>query len=66
MRHDSEVAELPAAGAPEGKSEIEITPAMVEAGAEAVYAFVGEVVAYGSETLKEAAREVFLAMARAK
>jgi hypothetical protein len=50
------------AGAP--GQEIEITPAMVEAGAEVIWAALDGVVAYGSDTGRMWARLVFEAMAK--
>jgi hypothetical protein len=45
--------------------EIEITPAMIEAGSLVVASFFDEVVAYGSGISIETAKQVYLAMRRA-
>jgi hypothetical protein len=42
--------------------EIEITSAMVEAGAEIVWAYFDEVIAWGSPSGRELARRVYAAM----
>jgi hypothetical protein len=49
-----------------GAPAIEVTPAMIEAGAAVVAGVFDEVVAYGSETAKATAIWVFRAMSRAR
>ncbi len=46
--------------------EIKVTPKMILAGMEVVCAYFDEVIAYGSETSKEVARLVYLAMVAAR
>ena len=52
------VSDLSEAGAP----EIEVTPAMIEAGAEVVWAYFDEVIAWGSPSGRDLAKRVFAAM----
>jgi hypothetical protein len=49
---------IPEAGAP----EIEATPAMIEAGAEIVWTYFDEVIAWGSPSGRDLASRVFAAM----
>jgi hypothetical protein len=45
---------------------IEITPEMIEAGADLIWRHFGDVVAYGGGLVPELASEVYRAMARAR
>jgi hypothetical protein len=58
-----EAETFPAAGAPENK--IEITPAMIEAGADIIWRGVGDIISYGSDLGRELASAVFEAMSLA-
>lgn len=58
-----EAETLPAAGAPENK--IEISPAMIEAGADIIWRGVGDIISYGSDFGRELALAVFEAMSLA-
>ena len=42
--------------------DVEITPEMIEAGAEAIWAVLSDVIPYGSGAARELASEVFQAM----
>jgi hypothetical protein len=58
----SDETDIIGAGAPE--SEIEITPAMIEAGADVIWCAFSDVIVYGSGTGREVAVSVFQAMER--
>lgn len=60
MAKASAVAPKEAAGAPE--AEIVVTAGMIEAGAEKIWGFFDEVIAWGSVSGRELALSVFLAM----
>ncbi|THD72478.1 MAG: hypothetical protein E7813_04225 [Bradyrhizobium sp.] len=45
-----------------GAPDVEITPAMIDAGAEVIWRFFDETIPYGSSFGELVAREVFLAM----
>lgn len=49
-----------------GDEEIEITPAMIEAGAKEVWAYFDCYLAYGSETGRSVAEKIYLAMESAR
>lgn len=46
------------------ENEIEVTPAMIEAGADLIWRAFGDIISYGSNSGRELALEVFEAMSR--
>jgi hypothetical protein len=59
---DPRAATESAAGAGAPKAEIDITPAMIEAGADVVWRYFYDVMVYGNESGRELAIAVFQAM----
>jgi hypothetical protein len=65
MRCDSAVSTDSAVGAGAPGNKIEVTPAIIQAGADIIWRGFGDVISYGSDLGRELALEVFEAMSLA-
>jgi hypothetical protein len=61
--HDSNTVDSAKESASAHDTEIEITPAMIEAGAEEIWRWFYDVVPFGSDIGREVAKRAYLAMA---